>query len=307
MRILLTGARGFIGSRFLLLLKRQGVESILALGRHPVDADRGVENIILPDLTLESVGAALKDKRFDGVVHLAAAGVHPADRNPETLTAINSVLPGSLVSIAASCGSRAFVMAGSSAEYRQLAEPRGLREDDPLETSKLYGATKAAGGILALAHGATAGIGVGVLRLFNAFGPGEAPHRLLPALFRHLSSGNRVPLSPGAQIRDFVYVDDICAALWAALEALAEQRMPSGAYNVATGRECSVADFSRLVARSLGMGEEMLDFGAMPMRPDDLPYLVGDSSALEKHCGWKPAWTLERGIDEAVAALKRKG
>jgi nucleoside-diphosphate-sugar epimerase len=211
------------------------------------------------------------------------------------------MLPAALVTAAAKCGAKAVVIAGSSAEYKASTATTALTGCAELETAKLYGASKAAGGIMALAQGASRNIPVGVLRLFNVFGPGEAAHRLLPSLLQSLRIGHAVKLSAGTQIRDFVYLDDACAGMLAAMDALTDHRMSSGAYNLATGTGNSVADFARAAARLMDADEALLEFGALPFRPDDLPYVVGDATRLRAGAGWNPKFTMEQGIAATIA------
>ncbi|MDP9154913.1 MAG: NAD(P)-dependent oxidoreductase [Pseudomonadota bacterium] len=301
--VLLTGASGFIGTRLARSLVAANVR-VTCVGRSPCLVS-GVENRLVETLVVEKIEAALAGSSFDGVIHLAAAGVTPADRDSSAIFRVNAFLAPQMVSLAAKVGASAIVLAGSSAEYRSPRRPEVLDEDEPLETSKLYGASKAAGGILALANGAAANIPVGVMRLFNVYGPGEAPHRLLPSLVRDLSGGREVKLSPGTQVRDFVYVEDVCVGLTAALNALAEGKMATGAYNVATGVGRSVSDFARAVAHAMKVDPALLQFGALPFRPDDLPYVVGSPSRLRNACGWHTYTTLAAGVSKALAELSR--
>ncbi|MEN3363074.1 MAG: hypothetical protein V7606_348 [Burkholderiales bacterium] len=298
MRILLTGATGFIGRRLAARLISRG-DSVLAVGRracHIAGAEE-IETLLLESADIER---ALRHTSFDAVFHLAAAGVNPGDRDEKTLMAINSLLPGMMIPIAAKHGAKAVVTAGSCAEYQRPSGAKSLTEHSALEMRKLYGASKAAGGILALAQGAGHHIPVAVVRLFNVFGPGEAPYRLLPSLLQNLTAGRPVRLSAGTQIRDFVYIDDACAGLMAALEAALRHALPSAIYNLATGKGHTVADFARATARMLGADQGLLQFNALPFRPDDVPYLVGDASLLKSHCGWAPALTMNDGIAAAV-------
>lgn len=300
--VLLTGASGFVGTRLARSLVNANV-GVTCVGRSPCLVS-GVQNVQVTGLEVEHIEAALSpNARFDGVIHLAAAGVTPTDRDSAAIFRVNAFLAPQMVSLAAKVGARAIVLAGSSAEYRSPKQSEPLDEDEPLETGKLYGASKAAGGILALANGAVENISVGVMRLFNVYGPGEAHHRLLPSLLRDLSAGQPVKLSAGTQVRDFVYIDDVCAGLIAALTALADGKMSTGAYNVATGVGHSVGDFARTVAHAANADPALLQFGALPFRPDDLPYVVGSPTKFREACGWRTHTLLADGICQALAEL----
>ncbi len=243
----------------------------------------------------------LGDEPFDAVIHLAAAGVHPGDRDASRLLETNALLPASIVAWAARHGIGAVVIAGSSAEYAADASGTPRREGDALEAVRAYGASKAAGSALALAQGEALHVPVAVLRLFNVYGPGEAPHRLLPSLAGPLRRGERVALSAGTQVRDFIHVDDACDALAVAARTLPRHRERSGVYNLATGHGHSVATFARFVAHALDAREDLLDFGALPMRPDDLPVLVGDPARLRQAFAWSASIAPDAGIRASLA------
>ncbi len=299
MRVLLTGGTGFIGSALIPYLLTQGL-SISALGRQAVSL-LGVENILVEQLIPGQIEAVLSNRSFDVIIHLAAAGVNPKDRDSANLINVNTILPEFLVRYAARCGAKAVLITGSSSEYSVTAEQEKLTEQAAIETGKLYGASKAAGGILALAQGAASNVSVAVLRLFNVYGYGEASHRLSTSLVSNLITGKRVSLSPGKQIRDFVYIEDVCNGLWQTTQALLADRLSTGAYNLATGIGTSIRDFACLLASCLGESEKLLDFGAIPIRADDLPYVVGDNTQLKKLINWQPTWTLEAGLRDMLA------
>lgn len=300
LRILLTGATGFVGQCLVNMLIARG-DQVCALGR-TASKHSAVTNFITPSLDIDAIANTLNNQTFDAVIHLAAAGVHPADRDDFTLMKINTLLTGAIVTIAKKTNAKAVVIAGSSAEYESVATDKPIKEDEKCETQKLYGASKAAGTLLALAQSAVQQIPVAVMRVFNVFGPGEAPHRLLPCLIRDLSSGQPVKLSTGTQVRDFIYIDDACSGLITAMDSLINKKMNSGIYNLSTGVGNSVADFARTASRLLKTDPALLQLGAIPMRPDDLPYVVGDSALFQTCSGWHPAFTMEQGILATVNA-----
>ncbi|MBB3225851.1 GDP-4-dehydro-6-deoxy-D-mannose reductase [Luteibacter sp. Sphag1AF] len=300
-RVLLTGASGFIGRRLLDHLRRAGVD-VTVVGRNAI-AHADVTCHTVATLDAEHLASLPAHLSFDAVIHLAAAGVHPSDRDMDRLVQVNGHLPADLLRFAQQRGARAFVMTGSNAEYAAAGQ-QNVAEDSPLESLKAYGATKAAGAILAVAAGVAAGITAVNLRLFNVFGPGEAPHRLLPSLVSRLERGEAVPLSEGTQLRDFIHVDDACRAVVTALDATLTGVLTSGHYNVCSGTGTSVRDFALAVAAAVGSDAAALHFGELPMRPDDLPRVVGDPEKFASVTGWRPHTSVERAIELAVIEMR---
>jgi GDP-4-dehydro-6-deoxy-D-mannose reductase len=295
--LLLTGATGFIGSRLLKHLYSAGF-SVTAVGRRAVNG-KDIRNIVVNSLTAEDLTPLLKGKSFDAVVHLAAAGVHPGDREFDRLLQINGYLPSNLVTLADRIGAKALVMAGSNSEYAE-SDVAQIDERAPLETLKSYGASKAAGGLLAVATGHALGVNTINLRLFNVFGPGEANHRLLPSLVRNLSVGKSVDLSEGSQVRDFLHVDDACRAIITALQMASRSNLATGHYNICTGIGTSVKEFATAIGATLGCDSSLLRFGAIAMRPDDVARVVGSCRRFERETQWRPALTFQSAVHNAV-------
>lgn len=304
-RVLLTGGSGFIGARLLAHLDAAGI-GIVSVGRSPLraGAPSSVDHRLVPRLDAEHLRAAVADTPIDAIIHLAAAGVNPGDRDHANLRRINGQLPAELVELAHTMGARAFLMTGSNSEYARF-DGEQIAEDAPLETMKLYGTTKAAGSLMAIATGAALGLLCVNLRLFNVFGQGEAPHRLLPALRTALREGREVPLSEGLQVRDFIHVDDACGAILAALSATLDGTMVPGHYNVCSGQALSVRAFALSVAASLGADTALLRFGALPLRPDDQPRVVGNPLLFQTMTGWAPFGTVATRITETLNELSQ--
>lgn len=302
MRVAVVGASGYVGAHLCRHLASQDHE-VLGIARSLGKLPAGCAGATPRSWDLAGMQEVLAGFRPDAVVNLAAAGVHPADRDPATLARVNALLPGELVLAASAAGSRALVHIGSSAEYAPAAPgtpPRLLDEQAPLEQERAYGRTKALGSQLAAGLGRQVGLPVAVLRLFNVFGPGEPAHRLLPSLARALREGREVALSPGTQMRDFIGVARACDGIRVAAEALAQDPSGSGIYNLATSQPTSVAAFAREVAGVLGADEDLLKFGAIPMRADDLPWVVGASERMAQAFGWRYAQPLAESLRQAL-------
>ncbi|MBL8664631.1 MAG: NAD(P)-dependent oxidoreductase [Candidatus Odyssella sp.] len=297
---LVTGASGFLGRALVARLRGNGWR-VAAAGRARSALPPAEHALRLEAPDAAAIGRALAGARIDLVFHCAAYGVSPADRDPAAMFAANVAAPAAWAEAAAALGARAFVHVGSCAEYGTAAQGQPIREDAPLAARDPYGASKAAGAIWARARAAALALPFVWVRPFGIFGPGEAPHRLLPHLHARLRLGRRAALTPGAQMRDFLHVDDAAAGLVAigaaALAGLA------GECNLCSGHAVSVRAFAEAAARAMRADMALLDFGAQDYRPGETPWMVGDPARLAAATGFRPALSLEDGIARTVAAL----
>jgi UDP-glucose 4-epimerase len=134
---------------------------------------------------------------------------------------------------------------------------------------------------------------------FGVYGPNEAPHRLFSALMRGLRSQTRVALSAGHQKRDLLFVEDAVDALVAVARSL-ENTPQQVILNLCSGISVTVRTFAETIARVCGAPMELLGFGDIPMRPDEVMCWVGDPSRLRAFTGWRPRFDLERGITRSI-------
>jgi nucleoside-diphosphate-sugar epimerase len=157
----------------------------------------------------------------------------------------------------------------------------------------MYGAAKAATGIFGSALARQAGIPFVTLRLFNIFGVGEAPQRLIPYLIDCLGRSEPADLTPGDQIRDLTYVDDVVDAIRTAATSRLE---PYSAYNICSGRRTQMRWVAETVADMMGQRRSLLRFGALPRREDEPQLVVGSNERFVGATGWRPRVTVEEGI-----------
>ncbi len=302
--ILVTGATGFIGRALARSLAARGLETTCLVR----SAERGTRLLPHPECRVVEVPsfepAAVLHEAVAGraprtVFHLAASGVAQGDRDPGQLVAGNVSLLADLLAAAADWPVARFIHVGSCAEYGERTEP--LDEDAPLAPTSLYGAAKAAATLLGRPLAKQLGVPLLVLRPFGVFGPGEAPRRLLPHLLAKLTAGEDVPLTPGDQERDFLYVGDVVRALFTAAST---DGLDEGIFNVCSGIARPVRDVALAVAEAVGRPASALRFGAQPARPDEAPRIVGDGRRFEAATSWRPRFDLDEGLARSVAAWR---
>lgn len=303
-RVLVTGAGGFIGGHLVDRLLADGA-TVTALVRPesslPERWRERISTVLCDDWSEQGLRQALSACACDTVFHLAAYGVRPIHRDVDSMIRINAELPATLVRLCRDWNAR-LVISGTFSEYMKPSANEPLTEWSPLEPYKLYGSSKAAGSLIASAVAKDLGVGLRILRLFKVYGAGEASHRLLPALVHGLKQRQRVPISSGTQILDFVYIDDVIEALLRADDHIREQGAIA-TWNVATGKGHSVRHFAELVVEAMNADSGLLGFGEIAMRKDDEPWLVGDPGLMQSQLGWSPNTSLAMGVAAAVASI----
>ncbi len=293
---LVTGAGGFIGGAVSRALLARG-DQVHALTRPDRNAPAGCIALPVAAYRPEVLRAIVLREPIDAIVHCAAYGVVPDERDPAQMTTVNVDCSLALVDLAHTSGIPRFVMAGSSAEYADHAVPP-FNPSQPLQTIRPYGASKAQATQSCLARAEALGVQLLVLRLYNVFGPGEAAHRLLPSLVRGLREGRGVDLSLGTQTRDFIPVSLVVEAFLAALDP--PQPLPQHIIDICSGEGTTVRQFALAVAREMQTAESMLRFGTLPLRPDDLHEVRGDPTAMHEILGLSARFSLDEAITLAV-------
>jgi UDP-glucose 4-epimerase len=302
---LVTGATGFIGSALVQRLSAEGV-SVLCLvrpespGRSHIRNLPRVELIETENYESSALSQRLSGIQTDVVFNLASAGVAPEERDPQRLLAGNLTIVTGLVSATAAWPLRKFIHVGSCSEYATAPEGHKLTEADSLQSVSLYGAAKVCAHIYGAAFALSKGLPFLTLRLFGVFGVGEARNRLVPYLISHLQRDTPVDLTPGEQVRDLLYVDDIVEAL---LQGAESDRLVAGsAYNVCSGKGIRIRDLAEEVANVMNKPKSLLRFGDRPYRADESMWIVGDNKRFTAHSGWAPKISVQEGIRKMVSA-----
>ena len=298
-KVLVTGASGFIGSRCLQPLIAKGYE-VHAITSHPVP---GASDARITwhrcDLLDSSAAAALIETvRASHLLHLAWIAV-PGKfwGSPDNLRWLAAGI--TLVDAFYRSGGRRVLGTGTCAEYAWGTEDF-VEAATPLRPDTVYGRCKLA---LSLALEASTAVHGGTsawARLFFPYGPGEPPERLIPSVIRGLLSGEVVECTHGRQVRDFVYVDDVAAALVSLLDSKAQ-----GAFNVGSGAGMTLREVVALVTARLDHAD-LVRFGARQPPPGEPGRVVANMDKLQQQTGWQPAYSVEAGIDATIAAWRKR-
>ncbi len=271
MRLLITGATGFVGSHFTAAAIASGHQCTACRRDSPRPPRVAIEP---PPTWIDKSLADLTDQDFaniDCVVHLAAHSANVPYDSIEACLQGNVIEPLAMVRRAAAAGVRRFVIAGSCFEYG----PAGQRyefipTDAPLEATLSYPLSKAVASRVLSAVAVEANLSMSIHRIFQVFGPGEADGRLWPSLRSAAQSGEDFDATEGQQVRDFIDVRDVSKQLVAAVDAIVDQPPgPAAVYHIGTGQPQTIRQFTEHWWRAFG-GTGQLNFGAKPYRPGEV-------------------------------------
>lgn len=301
MRVLVTGASGFVG--------RWMVDELRSAG-HEVTATPPRDRL---DINDEAAVAALVDTaRPEGVIHLAGMAYGPdANLDPDGAERVNVHGTATLLQSVRSISPRAPVLVAGSAEVYGTPNPSDLplAESAPTRPRNAYGRSKLAQEETALAGARAGHLAIAVTRSFNHTGPGQRPEFVAPALARRLlaaQEAGQVEIAVGNidVRRDIGDVRDVARAYRLILEGLSAGQIGWGSVlNVATGRSVLIRDMLETLAELIGVAVRPRIDPSL-VRADDPPDFVGDASRLKALTGWEPRIPLRQTLSDLVDSLR---
>ena len=321
MRVLVTGAAGFIGSHLSERLACRGDDVIgldnfdrfypravkernLAEVRAAVAARGGAGRFtfIEGDLRNETdLAAAFAAARPDVVVHLAAlAGVRPSIEEPARYSDFNVTGTQRILDACRAHGVGRLAVASSSSVYG-LDSQVPFRESDPcLHPVSPYAATKRAGELINFTAHHLTGLGVTNLRFFTVYGPRQRPDLAIHKFTRLISAGQPIELfGDGSTSRDYTWIDDIVDGCVATVDQLAgDARGVCRTYNLGGSQTTTLRELVDLIAGALGQQPQIV---WKPEQPGDMKRTLADVALSGRELGYRPRVPIAEGIPRFVA------
>lgn len=302
MRVLVTGACGFVGRYLVRELAASGHTSV-GFGLEPPPPDPFCPVIRGDILDAQAVADAVRRIRPDAAIHLAAMAFPPdGETQPARMAAVNIQGTVHLLDAVRREAPAARLLTVSSARiYGSRPSAAPLPEEAPLDPDSLYAATKAAADLLTLQYARAFGLPAMTARPHNHTGPGQ-PETMSVASFvaqvRRIAAGTAPPrLTVGnlASTREFLDVRDVVRAY----RLLLEKGRPGQAYNIASGRPVSLASLVDTLARLAGVNPAR-DVDPARFRATDASAPL-DTRRLVRDTGWTPAFPLEATLRDMLA------
>jgi UDP-glucuronate 4-epimerase len=314
-KVIVTGAAGFIGSHLADRLvargaevvgvdsfdpfydpavKRRNLEGALASGAFRLaEADiRDGEGL------LASVRAAAGEGA-DAIVHLAAkAGVRPSIAQPGLYADVNVSGTVQVLEMARALGVGRFVFGSSSSVYGNSPHVPFAESDPVAAPISPYAATKRAGELVCHTYRHLHGMSVACLRFFTVYGPRQRPDLAIHAFARRMAAGEAIPLfGDGTSQRDYTYVDDIVDGVEAALAFTAGGEARYDVFNLGESQTVTLLRLVELLSAAMGV-EPRIEW--KPPQPGDVERTYADVSKARRVLGYAPRVPVEAGIPRFV-------
>jgi len=302
-RLLVTGGAGFIGSNFTRRAVGQG-HDVVVLDKLTYAGNKENLRDLLDAKKIRFVKGDVCDQglvadlaaHVDAVVHFAAE-TH-VDRS--ILEAGNFVQTDVVGTFSVLEGCRKTnvdrVIQISTDEVYGEAEGNPCREDAPLMPKSPYAASKAGADRLAYSYFATYGLPVVISRCTNNYGPYQHPEKLIPLFVTNALEDKPLPVyGTGKNTRDWIHVDDHCAALDLLLEA---KGVEGEVFNIGASEEYSVNEIGTAILNTLGKPKTLLK--SVADRPGHVRRHAVETKKIRSKLGWKPSRSFTQGLTETM-------
>jgi dTDP-glucose 4,6-dehydratase len=300
-KLLITGGAGFIGSNHVRWVMANTDDEVTVYDALTYAGNRSTlrdveaaepgrfrfvqANICDP----EALAAAVED--HDAVLHFAAEShVDRSITGPEDFVVTNCVGTNAVMNVCRQAGIGRVVHVSTDEVYGSVEQGHSC-ETDGLDPRSPYSASKAGSDLIARSYFSTYGVPVMITRSSNNFGPWQYPEKVIPLFVTNLLDGRKVPLyGDGLNQRDWLYVEDNCAAIDAVLRA----GEPGQIYNIGAANELANRELTERLLTLAGRGVEMIEYVEDRMG-HDRRYSV-DSSKV-RALGWEPKRSLAEALD----------
>ena len=307
MKILVTGAAGFIGSNFIRLIaasELQGFSSIKVLDKltyagvkSNLDLGTNVDryefihgDICNPEIVEKLISDVDAVINFAAESHVDRSISGAADFVQTNIVGVQVLLDA----IKASGRDIRFLQVSTDEVYGSI-ESGSWTEEWPLKPNSPYSASKASGELLARSYNRTHGMDVVITRCSNNYGTHHFPEKLIPLFITNLIEGKKVPVyGTGQNVRDWLHVDDHCRGIYLALT----KGRSGEVYNIGGGRELTNNEITSLILKAMGADESSIEY-VEDRKGHDLRYSV-DWTKINRELGYEPKVKFEDGLEETI-------
>lgn len=311
MKVLVTGGAGFIGSNFIFYLRKKHpddqlvcVDKLTYAGNletlEPIMQDQNFKFIREDIADREAIYRIFSEEKPEIAVNFAAEShVDRSIENPEVFLTTNVIGTQVLLDACRKYGIKRYHQVSTDEVYGDLPLDRPdlfFTEQTPLHTSSPYSASKASADLLCCAYHRTYGLPITISRCSNNYGPYQFPEKLIPLMIINALENKPLPIyGEGLNIRDWLYVEDHCAAI----DLILEKGEAGQVYNVGGHNEVRNIDIVRRICQGLNKPESLITHVA-DRKGHDMRYAI-DPSFISAKLGWQPTIKFEDGIQKTIS------
>jgi dTDP-glucose 4,6-dehydratase len=302
MKILITGGAGFIGSNFVNYMVEKypdyqfvNLDALTYAGNlENLQKSEGKPNyrFVKGDITDWELVDLLVADGVDVIVNFAAEShVDRSITEPDIFVKTNIMGTQVLLDAAKKYGIKKYVQVSTDEVYGTLGKTGYFTEETPLAPNSPYSSSKAGADLLVRAYHETYGLPVNITRCSNNYGPYHFPEKLIPLMIINALKGKELPVyGDGLNVRDWLYVEDHCAAI----DLVIHKGKDGEVYNVGGNNEQTNIEIVKRILKELGKSEDLIRF--VQDRPGhDRRYAI-DATKIKTELGWEPKHTFETGI-----------
>ncbi|KPV45228.1 dTDP-glucose 4,6-dehydratase [Alicyclobacillus ferrooxydans] len=306
MRLLVTGGAGFIGSNFIRYMLNKyatyqivNVDALTYAGN--LENLRDIEmnpnySFVHADITDAVKMNRILQSGVDVIVHFAAEShVDRSILNPSTFLQTNVMGTQVLLDAAIKHKVRKFMHVSTDEVYGSLGPTGFFQETTPLSPNSPYSASKASSDLLVRAYHETFGLPIHITRCSNNYGPYQFPEKLIPLMIINAIEDKPLPVyGDGQNVRDWLHVEDHCAAL----DLVLHNGRDGEVYNVGGNNERTNIDIVKSILSALNKPDDLIQF--VTDRPGhDRRYAI-DATKIRTELGWSPKYSLDVGLQQTI-------
>ena len=313
-KILVTGGAGFIGSNFVhYLFKKHETIKIINYDKltyagnlanlKEAENHQGYSFIKGDICDKQKLHTVFEHFKPNYVINFAAeTHVDRSILNPEEFVKTNILGVQNLLNLSLDFGVEKYIQISTDEVYGSLGTTGYFTEHTPLDPHSPYSASKAAADLLIKAYYDTYKLPVNITRCSNNYGPYQFPEKLIPLTIVNCLSGRNIPVyGDGLNVRDWIHVEDHCAAI----DTVLNKGRLGEVYNIGGNNERTNIEVVKLIIRQLSetlpeseILEELIAY-VEDRKGHDRRYAI-DSTKIQRELGWKPRISFEHGIRETI-------
>tara|TARA_B100000787_G_scaffold64521_1_gene47370 strand:+ start:1426 stop:2400 length:975 start_codon:yes stop_codon:yes gene_type:complete len=309
MKILVTGSSGFIGSHLTEYLVERGY-GVVAFDRYNSNNHFGwlekskykkkIEFILGDIRDYDSVNKAMKG--CQSVMHLAALiGIPYSYVSPTAYIKTNVEGTLNVLESAKNLKLKQVIITSTSEVYGTAIKKK-LSENDELKAQSPYAASKIAADQLSLSYYRSFGLPVKIIRPFNTFGPRQSARAVIPTIITQALSKNKIKIGNLNTTRDFLYVEDLCAAYE---EILKSEKLLGEVINVGVDSEISIKNLILKISKILKTKLiPVMEKKRVRPKKSEVLRLKCDNTKIKKMTNWNPRYEIDEGLNKLIKWIK---